>query len=91
MEKFKQVTIYTDGACLGNPGPGGYGVMLLHQGHKRELSGGASHAGRPATEFTCGRGLYQRASGKGTLRKIVKDARISLVDLSNYAQVFVPR
>ena len=32
--------MYTDGACLGNPGPGGYGVILLYQGHKRELSGG---------------------------------------------------
>jgi len=40
MEEFKDVTVYTDGACLGNPGPGGYGVILLYQGHKRELSGG---------------------------------------------------
>ena len=39
-ENAKLVTIYTDGACLGNPGPGGYGVILLYQGHKRELSGG---------------------------------------------------
>ena len=34
------VTIYTDGACLGNPGPGGYGVILLHNGQRKELSGG---------------------------------------------------
>ena len=35
------VTIYTDGACLGNPGPGGYGVVLLASGdRRRELSGG---------------------------------------------------
>ena len=34
------VTIHTDGACLGNPGPGGYGVILEHQGRRRELSGG---------------------------------------------------
>ncbi len=40
MEKVKYVTIYTDGACLGNPGPGGYGAILLYQGHKKELSGG---------------------------------------------------
>jgi ribonuclease HI len=40
MEEFKCVTVYTDGACLGNPGPGGYGVILFYQGHKRELSGG---------------------------------------------------
>jgi ribonuclease HI len=36
----KEITIYTDGACLGNPGPGGYGVVLLHEGHRKELSAG---------------------------------------------------
>lgn len=36
----KQVVIYTDGACLGNPGPGGYGVVLLCDGQRKELSGG---------------------------------------------------
>ncbi len=36
----KRVTIYTDGGCLGNPGPGGYGVVLLYNGHRKELSGG---------------------------------------------------
>jgi ribonuclease HI len=40
MGRIKHVLIYTDGACLGNPGPGGYGVMLLYHGHRRELSGG---------------------------------------------------
>lgn len=37
---MKEVIIYTDGACLGNPGPGGYGVVLLYNGHRKELSGG---------------------------------------------------
>ena len=36
----KHVDIYTDGACLGNPGPGGYGAVLLDGGHRKELSGG---------------------------------------------------
>ena len=34
------VTIYTDGACSGNPGPGGWGVILMHGQNKKELSGG---------------------------------------------------
>ena len=38
--ELRQVTIHTDGSCLGNPGPGGYGVILEHDGHERELSGG---------------------------------------------------
>ena len=40
MEETKNVTIYTDGACIGNPGPGGYCAVLLYHGHRRELSGG---------------------------------------------------
>ena len=37
---MKHVIIYTDGACLGNPGPGGYGAVLLYNGNRKELSGG---------------------------------------------------
>jgi ribonuclease HI len=39
-ENPKKIIIYTDGACLGNPGPGGYGVVLLYNDHRKELSGG---------------------------------------------------
>lgn len=34
------VEIFTDGACSGNPGPGGWGVVLRYNGHEKELSGG---------------------------------------------------
>ena len=37
---MRTVNIYTDGACKGNPGAGGYGVILEYNGHKKELSGG---------------------------------------------------
>ncbi|MGI6175270.1 MAG: ribonuclease HI [Christensenellales bacterium] len=36
---MKKVTIYTDGACSNNPGPGGWGVVLSYRGRRRELSG----------------------------------------------------
>ena len=39
-EEFKLVTIHTDGSCLGNPGRGGYSVLLDHKGRRNELSGG---------------------------------------------------
>lgn len=40
MTTLKKVTIYTDGGCQGNPGPGGYGAVLLYGKHRKEISGG---------------------------------------------------
>jgi len=37
---MKQISIYADGACSGNPGPGGWGAILMYGDHKKELSGG---------------------------------------------------
>jgi ribonuclease HI len=37
---LSRVELYTDGACSGNPGPGGWGALLLYGDHRRELSGG---------------------------------------------------
>ncbi len=37
----KKIILYTDGACSGNPGPGGWGAILQWNGHEKELSGGA--------------------------------------------------
>ena len=41
--RLKQVEIFTDGACSGNPGPGGWGAVLRYNGHERELSGGEAN------------------------------------------------
>ena len=40
MAEIKEVTIYTDGAAEPNPGPGGWGAVLMHGGHRKEISGG---------------------------------------------------
>ncbi|TVX88316.1 ribonuclease HI [Paenibacillus agilis] len=40
---MKQVLIYTDGACSGNPGPGGWGAVLLFGVYRKEISGGEKH------------------------------------------------
>ena len=40
MTGTQPVVIYTDGACSGNPGPGGWGAVLEYNGHRKELSGG---------------------------------------------------
>ncbi len=42
-QTLKIIEVYADGSCLGNPGPGGYGVVMMHDGHRKELSGGFKH------------------------------------------------
>ena len=49
---MKQVTIYTDGACSGNPGPGGWGAILQYGQHTRELSGGEAQTTNNRMELT---------------------------------------
>lgn len=51
MDK-KEVTIYTDGACSGNPGPGGYGTVLIYNGSRKELSGGFRNTTNNRMEIT---------------------------------------
>ena len=49
---MKQVEIYTDGACSGNPGPGGWGAILRYQGREKELSGGEAQTTNNRMELT---------------------------------------
>ena len=49
---MKTVTLYTDGACSGNPGPGGWGCILEYQGHEKELCGGEKNTTNNRMELT---------------------------------------
>ena len=49
---MKTVTIYTDGACSGNPGPGGWGAILMYGPHKKEMSGGEPQTTNNRMELT---------------------------------------
>ena len=49
---MKTVEIYTDGACSGNPGPGGWGAVLRYQGKEKELSGGEAMTTNNRMELT---------------------------------------
>lgn len=49
---MEKVTIYTDGACSGNPGPGGWGAILMYNGNKKELSGGCKDTTNNIMEIT---------------------------------------
>lgn len=52
MSEKKQVLIYTDGACSGNPGPGGWGTILKYNGNEKELSGGEAETTNNRMELT---------------------------------------
>ena len=49
---MKKVCIYTDGACSGNPGPGGWAAILRYNGHEKELSGGEAVTTNNRMELT---------------------------------------
>jgi len=49
---MKKIELYTDGACRGNPGPGGWGAVLVYNGHEKELSGGEKNTTNNRMELT---------------------------------------
>lgn len=49
---MEKVIIYTDGACSGNPGPGGWGAILMYQGNSKEISGGCKDTTNNIMELT---------------------------------------
>ena len=49
---MENITIYTDGACSGNPGPGGWGAILMHKDAKKEISGGKKDTTNNVMELT---------------------------------------
>ncbi len=49
---MKEVTIYTDGACSGNPGPGGWGAVLIYNENKKEISGANKETTNNIMEIT---------------------------------------
>ena len=58
MEQQKLVELFTDGACSGNPGPGGWGAVLRYKGVEKELSGGEAQTTNNRMELTAAiRGL----------------------------------
>jgi ribonuclease HI len=72
---MKDVTLYTDGGCINNPGPGGYGTILVYDSHRKELSGGFRHTTNNRME------IYAAIAGLETLKE---PCRVTLVSDSQY-------
>ena len=49
---MEKVVIYTDGACSGNPGPGGWGSILMYKGNKKEIFGNKENTTNNVMELT---------------------------------------
>jgi ribonuclease HI len=52
VSEEQRISIWSDGACSGNPGPGGWGVVLAWNGHRKELKGGAADTTNNRMELT---------------------------------------
>ncbi len=63
MADKPHVIIYTDGACSGNPGPGGWGVLLRYGKHEKELSGGEGSTTNNRMELTAALRALQALNG----------------------------
>ena len=72
-----RVELFTDGACRGNPGPGGWGVLLRYGEHERELSGGEAETTNNRMELT--------AAIEG-LRALTRPCRVDLYTDSEYVR-----
>lgn len=77
MSKPGIVEIYTDGACSGNPGPGGWGAILRYNGHEKELSGGAAETTNNRMEMMA---VIE------ALRALKKRSRVELYTDSQYVK-----
>lgn len=74
---MKRVEVFTDGACRGNPGPGGWGVVLSFGGHARELKGGETHTTNNRMELT---------AAIEALRALTQPCRVELYTDSVYVR-----
>ena len=74
---MSRVTIYTDGACSGNPGPGGWGALLMFAESKKELSGGEAETTNNRMELT--------AAIEG-LKALTRNCQVDLYTDSTYVK-----
>ena len=77
MSELPEVEIFTDGACKGNPGPGGWGAVLRFGDKERELSGGEA----PSTN-----NRMELMAAIEALKALKKPCRVSLTTDSNYVR-----
>ena len=77
------ITIHTDGACLGNPGPGGWGVLLSWRGHEKELSGAEADTTNNRMELMAAIMALEAVSRPAKI-KLVTDSRYVIQGINDW-------
>ena len=80
-----RITIHTDGACLGNPGPGGWGVLLSWRGHEKELSGAESDTTNNRMELMAAIMALEAVSRPSKI-KLVTDSRYVIQGINDWLE-----
>jgi ribonuclease HI len=70
-----EITLYTDGACSGNPGPGGFGVVLMSGQHRKELSAGFLHTTNNRMELMAVIAGLEALKGEGHSVTVFSDSK----------------
>ena len=78
-----EVEIYTDGACSGNPGPGGWGVLMRYGGHEKTLSGGEAQTTNNRMELMAAIRALEALTRPSTV-KLVTDSRYVLDGMTQW-------
>ena len=79
------ITIHTDGACLGNPGPGGWGVLLSWRGHEKELSGAEADTTNNRMELMAAIMALEAVSRPSKI-KLVTDSRYVIQGINDWLE-----
>ena len=80
---YDTITIHTDGACLGNPGPGGWGVLLSWRGHEKELSGAEADTTNNRMELMAAIMALEAVSRPAKI-KLVTDSRYVIQGINDW-------
>ncbi|MBM3937008.1 MAG: ribonuclease HI [Sphingomonadales bacterium] len=70
-----QITVYTDGSALGNPGPGGYAAILISGRHRKEISGGYRQTTNNRMEIMAAIAALQQIQGSAHEIELVSDSK----------------
>jgi len=86
----KKITLFSDGSALGNPGPGGYGVILRYKGKERELSGSEMHTTNNRMELL---GVIEglKALKEGCEVEIVSDSSYVVKGINEWLKNWIKR